>query len=56
MQSNNRIEWTDERIAVLQQYYNVESNEKVAERLGISTRTLARKAQQLGLHQDHRAG
>ena len=50
MQSNNRIEWTDERIAVLQQYYNVESNEKVAERLGISTRTLARKAQQLGLH------
>ena len=49
MQSNNRIEWTDERIAVLQQYYNVESNEKVAERLGISTRTLTRKAKELGL-------
>lgn len=49
MQNNNRIEWTDERIVVLQQYYNVESNEKVAERLGISTRTLTRKAKELGL-------
>lgn len=50
MQARNRIEWTEERIATLRDYYEVESNEKLAERLGISSRTLVRKAKELNIY------
>ena len=41
--------WTEERIDMLRQCYMTESNEKLANRLGISSRTLRRKAVELGL-------
>ena len=50
MQAKNKIEWTEERIMTLRQYYEKESNERVAERLGISSRTLVRKAKELNLY------
>lgn len=50
MQARNKIEWTEERIATLREYYEVESNEKLAERLGISSRTLVRKAKELNIY------
>ena len=46
----NFIDWTDERLQMLCQYYPTESNERVALRLGISSRTIARKANELNLH------
>lgn len=39
MQKGKKTEWTDERIEILRKFYQVEPNDKVAERLGISSRT-----------------
>lgn len=50
MQPNNKIEWTDENIEILCEYYDVEPNSKVAERLGVSARTIVRKAKELGIY------
>ena len=50
MQPNNKIEWTDENIEILREYYDVEPNSKVAERLGVSARTIVRKAKELGIY------
>lgn len=50
MQKGRKTDWTDERIETLRKYYEVESNEKVAQRLGISSRTLVRKARELQLY------
>ena len=50
MSTGKKIEWTDERIETLRKYYQVEPNNKVAERLGISSRTLVRKAKELQLY------
>ena len=50
MQPNNKIEWTEENIAILRKYYDVEPNSKIAERLGISARTVVRKAKELGIY------
>ena len=50
MQKGKKTEWTDERIEILRKFYQVEPNDKVAERLGISSRTLVRKAKELQLY------
>ena len=50
MATQKKIDWTDERIETLRKYYQVEPNNKVAERLGISSRTLVRKAKELQLY------
>ena len=50
MKKGKKLNWTDERIAILRQCYSIESNENLAERLGVSPRTLVRKAKELGIY------
>ena len=50
MQPSNKIEWTDENVEILRKYYDVETTSKVAERLGVSARTIVRKAKELGIY------
>lgn len=49
MNTKEAIEWTEEQLNLLCQNYQTETNEQLAQRLGISTRTLRRKAKKLGL-------
>ena len=49
MNTKEAIEWTEEQLNLLCQNYQIETNEQLAQRLGISTRTLRRKAKRLGL-------
>lgn len=49
MNTKEAIEWTEEQLNLLCQNYQTETNEQLAQHLGISTRTLRRKAKKLGL-------
>lgn len=49
MNTKEAIEWTEEQLNLLCQNYQIETNEQLAQCLGISTRTLRRKAKKLGL-------
>ena len=49
MNTREAIEWTEEMVNLLRQNYQIETNEQLAQRFGISTRTLRRKAKMLGL-------
>ena len=49
MNTREAIEWTEEMLNLLRQNYQIETNEQLAKRFGISTRTLRRKAKSLGL-------
>ena len=49
MNTNEAIEWTEERLDYLRQNYQTETNEQLAEHFGISMRTVRRKAKKLGL-------
>ena len=42
--------WTDEKIAYLASHFQDEKNEALVKALGISMRTIERKARELGLH------
>lgn len=44
-----RYRWTEERLSMLKELYPIETNRLVAERLGISERTVKIKAASLGL-------
>ena len=47
-----RIHWNENMLSVLKRYYPNTKNEEVAEMLGISSRTVVRKATELGLRKD----
>lgn len=49
MNTRKAIVWTEEMFNLLRQNYQIETNEQLAQRFGISTRTLRRKAKALGL-------
>lgn len=54
MNTTEAIVWTEEMLNLLRQNYQIETNEQLAQRLGISARTLRRKAKELGLTKSER--
>ncbi len=54
MRTGKPIEWNEERIDIIRKYYHHETNEQVAKRLGISSRSLVRKVKELQLYKSER--
>ena len=49
---STRIFWNRDMVDILKQYFPVKKNEEVAEMIGVSQRTMIRKARELGLQKD----
>ena len=49
---STRIFWSGNMLSLLERYYPTTKNEEVAEIIGVSSRTLIRKARELGLSKD----